>query len=136
MQAPHYTEIINAVNRMNRGITFRDGYGFLGQDVYCLKYTVDHKITLCDDARLAVFPDGVQLLPKNIMQFHRLDGRKKKKFKFADYGCVEDLATDFSGYILATVDRYDKPAGVVKQLLDRQNRKVVKLLRQAAQCKP
>ena len=132
MQPPHYTEIINAANRMGLGITFRDGHGFLGQDVYCIKYTVKDKIGMIDDARIAVFPDGVQLLAKNMMHFHRLDGRKKKKFRFEDYWCVEDLTADFLEYILDTVKHYDKSAGMVKQILNKIDQEAFKLLMKSA----
>lgn len=133
MLAPHYKEIIDAVNRTKRGLTLYDGIGYLGQDVYRLTYTVENKVAHCEHAVIAVYNDGVQLCPS--MGFgigYKLDGRRKKKFKFEDYACIEDLAADLSGYILSTVDNYKRNSKIVKALLRKQEREVVKILMKEA----
>jgi hypothetical protein len=133
MLAPHYKEIIDAVNRMNRGLTLYDGHGYLGQDVYRLTFTVDGKVSHCEYAVIAVHNDGIQLCPT--MGFgigYKLDGRRKKKFKFEDYTFIEDLAADLGGYILDTVDNYKRNSNLVNALLRKQDRKITRILMKKA----
>ncbi len=133
MLAPHYKEIIDAANRMDRGLTLYDGHGYLGQDVYRLTFTVDGKVSHCEHAIIAVYNDGVQPCPT--MGFgigYKLDGRRKKKFKFEDYLSVEDLAADLSGYILDTVDNYKRNSNFVEALFRKQEREIAKILMKQA----
>ena len=130
MIAPHYSEIIDAVNRLNRGITFYDGNGYIGQDVYRLFYTVGYKVGLTEQATIAVYTNAIQLCPDLLFHpFLKIDRRKRKKFKFEDYGTVEDLASDFSGYVLDAVDNYVCHTGIVKSILKKQDRRALKFLR-------
>ncbi len=128
MNTPHPDEIIRAVNSLGRDIIFRDGHGYLGQDIYCLKFTVKDKVAMCDHGTVAMFPDYIRLMADQGFGLVLLDRRKKKRFKFADYGDVQDLAADLSGYILDTVDHYRKDPPIVKQLLRRINKRVVQIL--------
>lgn len=108
MQPPHYSELIYAVNSKKCNVTLYDGYGYLGQDIYCLTYFVKNKIYATEVAQLGFYEKkGIQFLPKHIFAPTRnIDRRKNKMFKFEDYADVYSLADDLVAYIENVTENY------------------------------
>ena len=126
--------IIDIANNLNTVVTLRDGYGYLGQNVYLIKYTVKDKVAMCDEASFALYEDYIQFLPNGHTSWGlNFDKRKKKKFHFADYNTIECLVIDLIKYIEDCVYNFYKEHGMVKQIQKRIDRRVIKILMKSAQ---
>lgn len=124
-------KIIDIANRQKSSVTFYDVHGYLGEEVYCIKYAVKDKVTLLDNGRLALHEDGIQFMPGLFSNWGgRIDERKKKKFLFEKYKKDEDLIIDLIKYIEDCTKNYLKPFGTVKQIQDKIDKECVKTLLQ------
>ena len=108
MEPAHYKEFINVVNNLHTDVKMHDTGGCLGCGTHAIGYVVTGTVFPIDEAYVAYYEDkGVEYDPTRIFSFYnKVDGRKKKFFKFKDYVDVYTLAEDVIAYIKDTALHY------------------------------
>jgi len=101
MQAPQPNEFLYAFNGMNKELKLCEGYYVSSpSNQFNLRYELADSVILSNEGAIAISTTGVQFTPSLMpVPFGKVDGRKKKMFKFEDYATVYDLASDLTVYL-------------------------------------
>jgi len=84
-------------------------HGMLGFGMYQLKFTIKNHVHAMDGCSLAHGKDMVSFRPNLLPSFHfKVDGRRKKNFRFDQYTDLTSLAEDIERYLRDTFQNYTK----------------------------